>query len=220
MPQVYDWEHTKTPPKSPTRDDIRFGIGYANDLEMDMTALMSDLLKKAGERSDLDYEQLSQKLESSTLGRQVRIIEQKYDGVELVYSKLNQIVAWRNYFIHTFKTHGKKQFGSDAEKLSQLINLLRKVIGQLTNATLKVEKEVKKTKNIKKNNVMNQVISAASRCTQYKKGRVDLARLAQAISDSIDWSKKFHLFLEENGIKTYRDEKSKVIRYVRLSDYQ
>ena len=220
MPQVYDWEHTKKPPKSPTRDDMRFGIGYANDLEMDMTALMSDLLKKAGEKSDLDYSQLSKKLESSTLGKQVRIIEHKYDGVELVHSKLSQIVSGRNYFIHTFKTHGKKQFESDAVKLSQLINLIRKVIGQLTNARLKVEKEVKKTKNIKKNKVMNQVISAASRCDQYKKGRVDLSRLAQALIGSLEWPKKFHKYLEENGIKTYLDEKSKVIRYVRLSDHR
>ncbi len=217
MVKVYDWTSNQ-PPQMPKAADMRYGVGYMNDILMDMTKSMSTLLCKVGEYRKVNCDEVVERFETSTLGVQVGILKDRYSGVELVYSKMEELVRKRNYFIHDFKTSGKSSFAEDAKMLSDLINLILKVNGQLSNAKLKVDKSIKKAKNIKKNDVVNAVRSATKNCKEYKKGRIDLKIIAQNLSGKVKWDKKFYRFLEDNSIKTYHDEKDRTIRYIMVSE--
>lgn len=218
MVKVYNWEQNNEPPKNPTAADMRYGIGCMTDLTVQLAISMSALLKKQGASGEVDYSSMKESFEKSTLGTQVKIIEQNYTGVELACSKMEHLVEERNYFTHRFNTAGNSNLVNDAKRLFNLLNLIYKVTEQFENAKKKVDKTVKKKTNKASSDLRSRVKSAAKKCKQYEVGRVNLTLLAQAMPEDIEWSGRFFKFLENHGIPTYIDEKTNKIRYVKIKD--
>lgn len=214
MVNVYDWNR-KTPPEKPTIEDLRFGIGYMNDNLMQMTHKMSELIRTIGALEKNDVSETIRMFDKSTLGRQIRILDENYSGIEIIKEKLETIVEKRNHFIHEFDSNRNKDLVGEAKNLSDLINLIRKMQGSLNNATQKTSRATVKKANECRHDLRNKIISMISSCEQYDPNRVNLVVLAPIIrSGGIKYIGKFYRFLESNGIKTHIDSKNKTTRYV------
>ena len=216
MMNVHDWISTKKAPNNPTAEDMRYGVGCLNDLLVTLSEKMADLLQRDGQHKNYDANDIIEKLEKSTFGNQIKIIKKYCKGFDITFDKMDLLRERRNYFDHNFSTanisHG------DAQKLSESINLVSKLIGQLNNANAKADSKIKTSNNIKGDALRKNIIKVVHEIPQDKDGNVPLCEVgSRLIKAGCKYDGKLKNIVAGYGweIKVSKDEK---ICFLRVSE--
>ncbi len=217
MVKVYNWEDADCSPENPKKNDMYFGIGLMNSLLLELTDKMNELLTNVSESdSKIDFETLEQ-FNESTLGRQIRILKSNYDGIDLSYTKLEQLRKERNYFLHNYHYDSDKP---EAQRLFNLIRLITKVYGQSNNANQRVVKKNNSSKNSARNNLRNEIIRIVHNCPSYA-GFVRLSDIGNQLSNEGIKYTKLEQTIKGFKWKVYQeDDEHENVKYVKISEVQ
>lgn len=216
MVKVYNWKINKVPPEDANINDLQFGIGYMNDILLQLADRMSDLIRRTGATDRYDVSRTIRNFDRFTLSKQIGILRERYYGVEISSDRFMQALEKRDYFINRFNSGKGNDLSSDAKKLMDVINTIREMNGSLSNVSQKVYRKPIEM-GIEDNTALRKkMLSLIADCDQYVPGRVDLDRLAQKATDAgIRYQRPFYKFLESLDIKTDTDpEKGNRARYV------
>ena len=223
--QVHDWIATRSPPKTPTEDDMRYGIGCLIDLLGMMTGRMADLLHSVNQYNGLSAEDILEELDRSSFGCQISIIRKNYGGSDVKYEDMEAIRDDRNYFAHSFSTFDYDV--RDAARLSGAINRIIRVSNQLGNANDRVSKQNRKKENIQADCFRKMMIKAARSCRPDSEGDVAVAAVGSVISCNPEFrslKKEYEHaggleeYISTFGWKFYWRKKDPNIKYLRLSE--
>ena len=223
--QVHDWMATRSPPKIPTEDDMRYGIGCLIDLLGMMTGSMTDLLHSVNQYNGLSAEDILEELDRSTFGCQIGIIRKNYGGSDVKFEDMEAIRDDRNYFAHSFTTFDYDV--RDAARLSGAINRIIRVSNQLGNANDRVSRQNKKRENIQADRFRKMMIKAARSCRPDSEGDVTVAAVGSVISCNPEFSSLKKEYERAGGLEEYistfgwefrRRDGEPNIKYLRLSE--
>lgn len=214
MVQVHNWADSDTLPTNPTVHDMRFGIGCMNDLLMVLTDKMAKLLNNADKSTSYDASKILMKFDQATFGKQINILKAHYNGADITYSKMSHLLNERNYFIHEYQT--KKHKASDANRLHDLIKLIKTLTNQLNNANQRATKQNKVAKNKGKDALRKAIIEAARHSTVYDGAYAKLSDIGCYLSNhNYDYDG-----LEETikgfGWTVYWDKGHETVKYVKI----
>jgi len=214
MVNVHNWLDSTKPPNNPSKYDMIFGIGCMNELLLELTDKMADLINKANRNATCRGIDILEKFNKESFGKQMGILKKQYDGADIQYSKLEHLRKERNYFIHTYRTANMSS--NDALRLKNLINLIKKMIGQLTNAKQRTVKENKTAKNKEKDKLRKAIITAVRNCPEDDDGYVLLSAVGIRLSQTIGRPKSsLSKLIEEFGWEIYEDECNHNIKYLK-----
>ena len=216
MVNVHDWINTKKAPANPTAEDMRYGVGCLNDFIVILTEKMTNLLHNDGQYKNYDAERLMDELEQSTFGHQMTIIRKHCKGFDITFDKMNQLRENRNYFDHNFNT---RNFSiSDAHRLSASINMVQKLIGQLSNANAKAESKIKTSNNIKNDSLRKAIIQIVHKIPQDQDGDVLLSEVGNRLKKAgHQYDSRLIDIIVDYGWRTMQDQESKV-HYLRVRE--
>lgn len=216
MVNVHDWIKTKKAPANPTAEDMRYGVGCLNDFIVILSEKMVDLLHNDGQFKSYDAETLLGELEQATFGHQMTIIRKHCKGFDITFDKMNQLRENRNYFDHNFNT---RNFSiSDAHRLSASINMVQKLIGQLSNANAKAESKIKTSNNIKNDSLRKAIIQIVHKIPQDQDGDVPLSEVGNRLKKAgHQYDSRLIDIIVDYGWRTMQDQESKV-HYLRVRE--
>lgn len=138
------------------------------------------------------------------------------NGFDITYDKMDQLRETRNYFDHRFSTPNYSS--GDAHKLSEAINIVQKLIGQLNNANNQVKSKIKTSNNIKGDALRKAIIEIVHNLPQDNDGDVLLSTVgARLSSEEIEYDGKLIDVIHQCEWNTIPTTNGK-IHYLRVRD--
>ena len=214
MVQVYNWTDAKALPSNITVHDMRFGIGCMNDLLLTLTEKMAQLLNSASKTTSYGTSTIIDKFDKSTFGKQMGILKSHYNGADITYEKMSQILHERNYFIHDYQTKNHK--ATDPKRLFDLIRLIKTVTGQMNNANQRVTKQNNVAKNKGKDALRKAIIEAARNCTVYDGAYTKLSDIGIYLNNHNFSYEGLEETITKFGWTVYYDTNGPNVKYVKI----
>ncbi len=217
MVKVHNWLDSPIPPENPSANDMRFGVGCMNELILELTGKMADLLHNVGQYTSYDATAILEKFDKATFGKQMGILKANYNGLAIKYSKMERVRDERNYFIHQYTWAEYKE--SDPKRLFDLINLIQTMIGQLDNANQSVSKALRKRQNKKGDNLRKSLVKAVHNCKIWDDEYAKLSDIGIYLrNNGCDYGESLQKIIESYGWKVYYDTDGPNVKYVKIAE--